>query len=107
MAGPIIGALSCVLCGVPFFLIAYVGRISSKPIPFWSGDKRLDSIVKNVPEYNREMAAAYRLYGAQFLVTAGLMLFWPKVGTVCMVLVCSLSLYLLARKYHQILKKYS
>lgn len=108
MAGRIIGAFCCVLCGVPFFLLAYMGRIGGKPIQFWAGDeRRLSKIVKNVPEYNREMARAYNLYGALYLVTAALMAFSPRIGTVCIVLDCSLFLYLLARKYRQILKKYS
>lgn len=107
MSGRIIGAFCCVLCSVPFFLLAYMGRIGGKPIPFWAGDERLYKIVKNVPEYNREMAQAYNVYGALYLVTAAVMAYAPKVGTVCIVLDCSLFLYLLARRYHQILKKYS
>lgn len=107
MIGPIIGAFCCFLCGVPFFLLAYVGRISNKPIPFWSGDEKPSKIVKNVPEYNRAMAKAYVIYGAQFLIIAALMVIWPEAGIICMVLACSLSLYLLARQYHKILKQYS
>ena len=60
MVGRIIALVSCLMCAFPFFIIAAYNKNSREPITFWSGDTTLKAKVKNVQEYNREMAVLYK-----------------------------------------------
>lgn len=48
MVGRIIGFISCVMCAIPFLIIAIYNKDSKEPINFWSGDTTLRRI-----EYER------------------------------------------------------
>ena len=69
MVGRIIGLISCLLCAVPFFIISIYNKKSEEPIHFWSGDTTLKSKVKNVFDYNKEMAMLYKKCALVFLMT--------------------------------------
>lgn len=56
MVGRIVGLVSCLLCAVPFLIISVYNKDSKEPINFWSGDTSLKNKVKNVQDYNKEMA---------------------------------------------------
>ena len=107
MAGRIICFISFLLCGVPFWVIATYNKDSKDPISFWSGDNSLKSKVKNVPEYNREMAALYRKYAIAFFVAAVGSAVHPIAGAVIMALDCTLGIVLVYRSHKKILQKYS
>ncbi len=49
----VIGLVSCIMCSVPFWIIAVYDKDSREPIGFWSGDKTLKDKLKNVKEYNK------------------------------------------------------
>lgn len=108
MAGRIICAFSCLLCAFPFFMAGYLGKMSRDPMYFWSGsEKQVKALVKNVPEYNREMIRLYRRFGLAFLTAALLSAVYPMAGVALIFINCTLGLWLMWRGYKAALKKYS
>ena len=107
MAGRIIGFICYMLCAVPFWVIATYNKDSKDPISFWSGDASLKDKVKNVPDYNREMAALYNKYAWAFFVAAVAGAVHPLAGVAVMALDCTVGIFLVYRAYKNILDKYS
>ena len=107
MVGRIIGLFSCVLCAVPFFIIATYGKNSREPIPFWSGDATLKKKVKNVGGYNKKMAALYQKYAIAFVIAGIGCLVTPVLGIILTGADVTIGLYLLWREYKKILDLYS
>ena len=108
MAERIILSLCCFLCAVAFFLIGRLCRVKSTPVAFWSGgEKALEGIVKDALGYNREMAAAFRNHGLGWLLAAMASAFSPLAGLLCLASMCTLGLFLLWKRYKQLLSKYS
>ena len=107
MAGKIIGFICCVMCGIPFWVIAAYNKNSQTPISFWSGDNSLKDKVKDVANYNREMAVVYKTYAVAYLVAAVGFLFHPIAGVAVLVLDCTVGIWLVYRAYKKILSKYS
>ena len=107
MAGRIIGLIACIMCALPFFIIAAYGKDSEEPIAFWSGDTTLKAKVKNVSEYNKKMASLYKKYAVSFLIAGVSLLIIPIVGIIVLCVSCSLGIYILYRCYKKILKTYS
>ena len=102
MAARIIIALSCLLCGGAFFLIGYLCGISTTPIPFWSGgEQKLKEIVKDVPRYNRQMAAAFRRFGLSWFLDAILGAVSPLAGIIGVGILCTLGFCLLYRSHRK------
>ncbi len=107
MAGRIIGLISCLMCAVPFLIIAVYNKDSKEPINFWSGDKTLKSNVTNIHEYNKGMAVLYKKCAIAFLITGiGCMITLP-VGLIMLCVDCTLGIYLAYRNYKRILNQYS
>lgn len=104
--GGIIGLVSCLFCSIPFFIIGYFDKDSKEPVGFWSGDKSLKEKVKDVKGYNQEMAKLYKRCGQVFVVTGVLCVLHMGVGTICIVLECTVGIYLVWRWYKRILSKY-
>ena len=107
MAGRIIGLFSCLLCALPFFMIAVYNKNSKDPIPFWSGDSTLKGKVANVFPYNQEMAALYKKYALAFLVTGIAFALFPIAGIILLCFDCTLGIYLVYKSYKNILSRYS
>jgi hypothetical protein len=103
----IVGFVCCLWCAVPFFIIAKYDKGSKEPIGFWSGDKTLRSKVKNIPEYNKEMAGLYGKCAVGFLLTGIGYGIFPYLGIALICLDCSVGFYLVWRNYKRILEKYS
>lgn len=106
MVGKIVCLVCCLLCSFPFFIIS-MDKDSLEPIGFWSGDSSLKGKVKDLANYNREMAALYKKCGWVFVATGGVIAFLPVVGTVLLILECTLGIYVVWRFYKKILAKYS
>ena len=106
MAGRIIGCISYLLCAVPFWVIAKYGQHSKTPISFWSGDTSLKDKVKNVPDYNQEMAAVYNKYAWAWAAAAVAALAHPLAGVAVLALDGTVGIVLVYRAYKRILKKY-
>ncbi|MBR2408538.1 MAG: hypothetical protein IKB07_06240 [Lachnospiraceae bacterium] len=103
----IICLFCCLLCAFPLFVVSKYDKDGSEPIGFWTNDKSLKSKVKNVHDYNREMAALYKKY-AYALVLAGVGgLIHMMVGLVLLGVVCTVGIWLLYCGYKRILSKYS
>ncbi len=107
MLSRIIGLVACLICAVPFFIIAVYKRDSKEPINFWSGDKTLKSKVKNVSEYNYQMTTLYKKGALAFLIAGIGFLIHPILGLVLVCCNCTLGIYLMYRSYKKILSSYS
>lgn len=107
MVGRIIALVSCFMCAVPFLIIGIYNKDSKEPINFWSGDTTLKSKVKNVVEYNKEMAALYKKYAIAFLLTGIGFVIYPIIGILLLCFDCTLGIYIMYREYKRILKLYS
>ena len=107
MAGKIIGAFCCLLCAAPFFAIAALGEKGQEPLHFWNGDTSLNGKVRDVPAYNRKMASLYRKYAVSFLLAGIILLASPPAGAVFLLLNSSIGIYILFRRYQNILARYS
>lgn len=107
MVGKIICLVSCILCAVPFMIISKYDKNSSTPIGFWSGDTSLKDKVKNVKEYNVEMAALYKKCVYAFLLTGASFLIMPVIGYILVCFDCTIGIYIVWRCYKKILNRYS
>ena len=108
MAGRIILSLCCLLCAGAFFLNGCLCRIRSSPVAFWTGgEQALKNTIKDAAGYNREMGMAFRWYGLGWLLDAIGAAFSPTMGLAVMAALCTLGLFLLWRRYRQLLSKYS
>ncbi|MBQ9990932.1 MAG: hypothetical protein IJP31_08325 [Lachnospiraceae bacterium] len=105
MAERIVGLISCVMCAVPYLIMAKYDVNSQTPIHFWSGDTALGKVVKNVPAYNREMAELYKKYGFMYCLSGLGCLLFPPVGYGLLCLTIA-GIVLVYRAYKKILKKY-
>lgn len=104
MAERIILSLCSLLCAGLFFLMGYLCRISSNPVPFWTGSgEKLKKTVTDVPGYNRKMGEAYRRYAALWCLCAGIGAVRPMAGIVGIGLTCPFGLFLLYRCYRKAL----
>lgn len=103
MIGRIVGLISSLLCAVPLLIISICEKNSDEPINFWSGDTTLKSKVKNVPEYNREMAKLYKKCAIAFLIAGIGFLLVPVIGVTILCFNCTVGIYLAYRKYKKIL----
>lgn len=107
MVGRIVGLIACIICAFPFFIISVYDKDSNEPINFWSGDTTLKSKVRNVQEYNKEMAGLYKKCAITFLVTGIGFLAIPMLGVIMVCFDCTLGIYLVYRNYKKILNLYS
>ncbi|MGN1343654.1 MAG: hypothetical protein ACI4U3_03690 [Traorella sp.] len=106
MAAKIIGCLCSMICGFAFILIAYNGKDSDEPISFWSGDTSLNDKVKNVFDYNKEMAQLYQKYAIIYFVVGIIFFIKPLLGAILLCLNVAIGGYIVYLKYKKILKKY-
>lgn len=106
MIGRIIGLVACLLCAFPFFVLSG-DKNSGEPLQFWSGDRTLKEKVRNVPEYNREMAMLYKKCAIAFLLTGIGFLILPLLGVILVCFDCTLGIWLAYRSYKKILAAYS
>lgn len=104
--GRIIGCVSCLLCAFPFFIIGYFGKDSKEPVSFWAGDSSLKEKIKDVKAYNQEMAKLYQKCGQVFLFTSILYVLHMGVGTACILLECTIGIYVVWKQYKKILSRY-
>ncbi|MDO4332248.1 MAG: hypothetical protein Q4C58_06115 [Eubacteriales bacterium] len=107
MAGRIAGLISCIMCAIPFFIVAIYSKDSKEPINFWSGDTTLKGKIKNIKDYNRKMALLYKKCSAAFLITGIGFIVTPVVGVILICFDCTLGIYLMYRNYKRILSLYS
>lgn len=106
MVGRIVGFICCLLCAVPFFIISRYDRDSKTPINFWSGDTTLKERVKNVSDYNKEMADLYKKCAVIFCLSGLGYLLFPILGVVMICFDCTIGIYVVYRCYKKILGKY-
>lgn len=103
----IVGLISCLLCAVPFMIIARFDKESSTPINFWSGDKSLKDKVVNVPAYNAKMSKMYFKCGIVFVISGICCMFSLTAGLILVCLAGTVGIYIAYRSYKKILNEYS
>lgn len=107
MAGRIVSLVCCLLCAFPLFVVGIYNKGSSEPIQFWSGDSLLKHKVKDVKNYNFEMAGLCKRCALFFVLAGILMIIFPIAGMVLLVFDCSFGICWAYRVYRRILRKYS
>lgn len=107
IVGGIVGLISCLLCAVPFMIIARFDKGSSTPISFWAGDRGLKEKVINIPEYNVKMSKLFYECGTVFIICGVICLFSLIAGIILICLACTGGLYLAYRRYRKILNEFS
>lgn len=107
MGGQIVGLICGIMCAIPFFIISIYDKDGMEPINFWAGDTTLKSKVKNIAEYNKEMASLYRKCAYAFLLMGFALFVILPLGIVILVFNCTVGIYLVWHKYKTILERYS
>jgi Na+-transporting NADH:ubiquinone oxidoreductase subunit NqrB len=107
MAERIVGLVCCWLCAFPFLVIGIYNKDSNEPITFWSGDNTLKEKIKDIKNYNIEMADLYKKCAIVFFLTGILFVIAPFVGVIFVILDCTAGIYVAYRFYKKILEKYS
>ena len=108
MAERIIMLISFSMCAVPFLIISAFNKDSITPITFWSGgENKLKTKIKNIKDYNYEMALLYRKCAIVFFVTGLCSCIHPIIGIVLGFLDCTIGIVLVYKKYKNILNQYS
>lgn len=102
----IICFVCCLLCAFPLFVIGHFNKESREPIGFWSGDRFLRDRVKDIKGYNFEMSKLYVKCSLAFVITGVICLVSVKVGMICILLECTIGIYIVWKLYKRILSKY-
>lgn len=103
----IITCFCCILCAVPFLIIASDRKNGGDPIGFWTGDTSLKGKVQDVEHYNEEMSLLYQKWAISFVIVGILTLIHLWIGIVLIIAECTVGIYLVWKFYKKILKKYS
>lgn len=103
----IVGLVCCILCAFPLFVVGYYNRNSREPITFWAGDKNLKVKVKDIQGYNDEISKLYIKCALAFVATGILCVVYFWVGIVCILLECTLGIYVVWKIYKNILLRHS
>lgn len=106
IVGGIAGLVSCLLCAVPFMIIARFDKDSKSPIRFWRGHEIKDKVV-NIPQYNSKMSKLFFKYGLVFVICGICCLFSLVIGSVLVCLAGTIGLYAAYREYKKILDEFS
>ena len=77
------------------------------PISFWSGDNSLKGKIKDVSGYNKEMALVYKRYSFVLIGTAFVSLINVIAGMVIITLDITVGIFIVYRRYKNILDRYS
>ncbi len=105
----IIGFIVCLIAASSYLSTAKHNKNSREPIAFWTGDKSVKYKVKGMyrEKYNQEMAALYKKYGHAIIMCGAGFLIYDTLGLIMTSLTLSLGMYIVHRKYKEILAKYS
>lgn len=107
MIAKIVGMICCLLCAFPLFIIGKYNKDSMTPINFWAGDTSLKDKIKDLKNYNAEMAGLYCNCALAFVITGLIFLIWEIAGCVIVLLDSTIGIYFVWKKYKAILAKYS
>ena len=103
MGEKLIGIIVCLLCAIPYYTIAILGKNSQSPITFFSGDKSLK--VKDIKKYNLEMFKLYTFYGTIFIFGAISFIFSNALGMFILLFNATIGIGLVYIKYRWILNR--
>jgi len=103
----IVCLVACILCAIPFMIMAKYDKIGQTPIPFWSGDTSLKNKVKDVQGYNQQMAKLYGKCAWAFVITGVSFFLWKWLAIGLLIFDCSVGIYIVYRCYKKILAQYS
>lgn len=107
MAETIIWYVTLFGTALTFFLIGIYAQKKTKPMWFWAGSEVDAARITDIPQYNKENGAMWKLYSLWFWA-AGLAGIWsPVAALVLLALGCTVGLFFLIRQYRRIFQKYS
>lgn len=106
LIGRIVGLISCLLCAIPFIIVAQFGKDSIEPITFWAGDRSIKEKVSDVAGYNAKMAKLYGNCAACFAITGIICLISMIAGIVLLGFACTVGIYIAYRRYRKILDEF-
>jgi hypothetical protein len=69
MVERMVGLVCCLLCAFPFLIIGIYNKDSKEPINFWAGDNTLKEKIKDIGNYNIEVANLYKKFAMVFFLT--------------------------------------
>ena len=98
--GRIVGFAVCILCALPFYLLALTGGKCDLPLAFCAGDDTLKDKIRNVSAYNQEMSRLYLLSAVAFAAAALGFLIHPLSGALPLTLTYTVGFYA-GRKVHK------
>jgi Na+-transporting NADH:ubiquinone oxidoreductase subunit NqrB len=107
MVERMVGLVCCLLCAFPFLIIGIYNKDSREPINFWAGDNKLKEKIKDIENYNIEMAALYKKCAMVFLLTGVCFAMAPIAGVILVVCDCTIGIYVAYCFYKRIEEKYS
>ena len=108
MVGKFICFFCCLMCAFAFYAMGFGGKERTDPINYFSGDESLKDKVKDLKNYNAEMARMYRYWGLCWVVVGVLYFPLPISGGVAvMIIALGIETIVTYRVYKKILKKYS
>ena len=93
------------ICATPVYAIAFSGKNSKDPIPFFSGDKTLKDKIKNVKKYNIEMFKLYSFYATVNVLAAMSAIFITSLGSFILIFNSTFGLIPLYIRYKLIVKQ--
>ena len=106
MVGKIIVLVTLLGLGIMCYGIGAYAKRSEKPMAFWSGTEVAPSEITDVKAYNLENARMWKLYSLWYFIGAAVEIWAPVIGTVLMVLGCTVGIVFLILDYNRIYKKY-
>lgn len=107
MASRIICFICSILCYLPWAYISIFQKNSDRPVTFWSGDQSLNDRVRDIPNYNKEMAQLYRKFSWLYLAGAVFSFFNAGWAIVLLSIGSFIVIYFAYQAYKRILEKYS
>lgn len=108
MAERIIMLVCFSMCALQFLIISALNKDSITPITFWSGgENKLKKQLKNIQDYNYEMALLYKKCAIGFFITGLCSCIHPFIGIALLILDCTIGIFAVYKKYKKIYSKYS
>ena len=108
MVEKFISCFSCLLIAYAFFAMGVEGKDRTDPITYYSGDDTLKVKIKDLKNYNGEMARMYKYWALSWIVVGALFFPLPMLPAIIMVFAAgTVGVIISYRTYKSILRKYS
>ena len=106
MGAKIVGLITCLLCGIPFFIIGHY-KDSSWPIGLWTEDNKLRTKIHDVKQFNQEMSKLYLRCVLVFGITGLIFLLHVMTGLLFLMVESTAGIFIFSKRYKALVSKYS